>query len=378
METRIEPDLFSHILPSEIYYLIGVGYLDSSLYNLLKTSTYFYNFFITELKKAYPKFHETNRRLLSHAALGEWEEAKMLRSQFPIGVTSFPGTIYHPNLFYFKDAKPKPIPLDWNPGQNKYVDLTAWQIALMNEEYDVAEEMEADMSFAERHKQFWQIFPDGKIRNYRFDLKKVEELLTKVFYEIAYDGYIDINLDKMNNKTKLALDELYNYVKPAAEHKQGLVFNDMIYLMALKLYENDNKQFRGWRNKSIWCIKVEEYLASLLTTNDLRVHIKSLDAYKITVKKYDSKIVDKTSYHAFRRNDKSVPGNDFFVAPAGGVSARGGIRRGYVEPGSASDKFSKHMAIKTEKRLAFEKKYAPVINSENSQEQELISKKSLS
>lgn len=317
-------DDFLSSLPNDLKRLLRDQFLScNSIFSLAKTSKSFRHLIVEESeksKKTYNDQLDLHRRLLSHAALGEWDKAKEIWSKYPSLLTC-PGTVYHPNLTYSENQIPVPIPADQNPGRYKYVNCTAWQIALMNEEFDIAEEMAKSMDTEEKKKQFDEIFPNGIIKH-NWDLKKAIELLREVFDKVIQDSSInENNLDMMNKSTKDALDKLYAYVKPAPEQQKGLVFDAKIYVEALKLFDEKLfSKFQNWDQRSFWCIRVEEHLASLLGTGYLRPHAQgifnNLDQTK------GCSLADNSSYFAFRRGFNSIPAYHFFVGVSGGRAGR--------------------------------------------------------
>ncbi|STX28890.1 Uncharacterised protein [Legionella beliardensis] len=279
-------------------------YPASAMLNLSQVGKQF-NFF-----KQLPPYQEALtklRQLLSHAALGEWEQAKTIWLNDPLLLTHG-GTIYHPNCIDELDQKIE-IPIEMNPGRYKYVNCTAWQIALMNEEYDVAQEMAKFMTLEEKQKQF-KIFPNGKITKVNWDLRDAIERLKAVFYAIINDKTINPSCNKMNEDTYKKLNDFYLYVKPAKQQRMGLVFDVTIYLEALKLYKSKFNSFQSYAQRAFWCVRVEEYLASLLGTSYLRSHVQGLPS---DFKKKDCLLIDGSSYFAFRRSSKSIPGFHFFL-----------------------------------------------------------------
>jgi hypothetical protein len=315
--------------------LIGIG--ESSLrasdfINLPNTSPRFSLLFFDEHRLAL----KCLRQLLNHAALGEWEDAEGLWKVFPDLLTQR-GTIYHRN--------PADITPEMNPGRYKYVNCTTYQIALMNEEYEEAEKMGEYMTEEEKQKQFAEVFPDGQLIKYKWDLKEAMRRLEAVFAEVIKDPLInENNLDDMSDSTKAALNELYDYVKPVPEHKTGLVFDANIYVEALKLYEekfNDFKNKNRWDQRSFWCIRIEEHLASLLGTGYLRPHAQGM--YNKLKRSGCTLANDGSPYFAFRRPSDSVPGFHHFVG-GGGAAGRS------VRQGAGSSAFSKIMSSKSESR----------------------------
>ncbi|MBX3710215.1 MAG: hypothetical protein KIT56_08710 [Gammaproteobacteria bacterium] len=292
-------------LPDELLVGIGESSLSASDFiNLPNTSPRFSLLFFDEHRLAL----KCLRQLLGHTALGEWEDAEGIWKIFP-DLLIQRGTIYHRN--------PADITPEMNPGRYKYVNRTAYQIALMNEEYEEAEEMGKYMTEEEKQKQFAEVFPDGKMIKYNWDLKEAMRRLEAVFAEVIKDPLInENNLDVMSESTRAALNTLYEYVKPVPEHKIGLVFDANIYVEALKLYEEKFNDFKNkWDQRSFWCIRVEEHLASLLGTGYLRPHAQGI-CNKLT--RTGCTLPDGSSYFAFRRPSSSVPGFHHFIGIYGG------------------------------------------------------------
>lgn len=265
------------------------------------------------------------RQLLTLAALGNYggeNGAFSIWSKNPKLLT-YAGTIYHPNRTYNVDNTFVDIDPHKNPGRYKYIG-TAYQIALKNSEFEVAEQMGEYMDEDERNKQFFEIFPDGEIKKHHWDLKKAKKLLEAVFAEVVKDTKINYaNFDDMKETTKKALYALYDYVKPNPEQQTGLVSDPEFYLKALELYENKYDQFRkgdqGSKQRSFWCIRVEVYLISLLGTRFLRPYAQG---WANKEKPEDGCVLsDRSSIFAFRRS--SIPGYHIFVGCVGGCHGRG-------------------------------------------------------
>ncbi|OGT46438.1 MAG: hypothetical protein A3E82_00785 [Gammaproteobacteria bacterium RIFCSPHIGHO2_12_FULL_38_11] len=270
-------------------------------------------------KRCYGLFYEERhlalrclRQLLNHAALGEWEDAEGLWQSFPDLLTCR-GTIYHPNRIAIDEDREVlfNIPLDINPGRYKYINVTAWQIALMNEEYEEAERMGACMTNEEKREQFAEVFPDGNMIKYNWNLKQAEQLLLAVCNEVIKDPLINENdLSKMSASTRLARQALIEYVRPQVEHTSGHVFDVNLYIKALALYEDQLRHFKTWGQRSFWNIKIEEWLAASLGTGYLRPHAQGIAN---GLRRTGCILTDGSSYFAFRRPLDSLPGSHFFV-----------------------------------------------------------------
>ena len=192
----------------------------------------------------------------------------------------------------------------------------------MNEEYEEAELMGKMMTSEEKQRQFSEIFPTGKIEKYNNKFEIAKKLLDRAFAAITGDNTIDENdLEKMNKETHKALRELYDFLIPPPEHKMGLVFDVNIYIYALELYDNKFSQFNNWDQRSFWCIRIEEQIASVLGTGFLRVHSQGPGNVEDNNNNIDSKLIkrdgcklkDGSSYFAFRRSSNSIPGSHLFV-----------------------------------------------------------------
>ena len=263
-------------------------------------------------------------KLLSHVALGELKQAEKIWSKDPSLLTRY-GTVYHPNRIYQEGKAPIDISNWQNPGRYKYVNCTAWQIALMNEEYEEAEKMGQFMTEEEKRRQFTEIFPTGNIEKYNKQFEIAKPLLEAAIDAIINDSTIhEYNYEQMNEKTRAALQNLYNFVKPLPEHKIGLVFDVNIYVEALKLYEDrfdDIKLSDEWHQRSFWCVRIEEYLAALLSTAYLRRHAEGI-GNKEKLERDGCKLSDGSSYFSFRRSSDSLSSFHFFVGYYGGRAAK--------------------------------------------------------
>jgi len=290
--------------------------------------------FISRISKRFHSFfpHEQKmalyllRQLLGHGDCGELIAGENIWRGFPDLLTCR-GTIYFPNRSYIDaDGKelsePIDIPLEQNPGRPGYDGLTYGQILLANEEFE-----EFDMlpiSLEEKQKQFFEVFPDGKIVKHDWNLEKAKGLLQKVFEEIIKDEDIsysedhnsNLKLEKMGKSTREALDALYDYAKPNPKHTIGLVCDANFYVEALNYYDDyiTYKQFQNWQQRVFWCRQVEEWLAGGLGTVYLRPHSQGIGNQ---VTRVGCILADGSSYLAFRRPVNSVPGVDFFVGYCG-------------------------------------------------------------
>ncbi len=331
--------------PTEILLKIGALSGASGFYNLVRTSNPMSSLcFFTDYKQTL----EPLRQLLSHGALGELEAAEQIWREYPDLLTLHGTVFYPPNRCYTDDQgqpldEPMDIPFAQNPGRPKYVNRTFWQILVMNEEYEEAEEVGKLMTAEEKQKQFDEIFPDGKMIKYGWDPEKANKLLQAVFDAISADDTITWNNQtksfEMSDVTREKLHALYQYAKPKSEHQFGLVFPADFYLAALTMYDNhaDKKFANKWNKYSLWSVCVEEWLAGCLGTGFLRSHSQGIGNES---HRKGCVLADGSSY--FRRPADSIPGVHFYV----GYTGR---RRGVVR--SASIRFlSKLMSSKNESR----------------------------
>lgn len=258
------------------------------------------------------------RQLLGHAALGEWESVDAVLSRNNTkSLLTYRATIFHPNCIYEQGKPPVAISPYHNPGRYKYKKRTAIQIAWMNEEYDEADRMCQHILEDEVRRQFLEVFPDGDIKKYDWDIDHAKALLAAVYAAVINDKSIDgKNLDVMNDATKEALHAFYDYIKPAPVHEIGLVFDANIYVEALRLYDEQDDQNRGkFQNvnqESFWNIRVEEHIAALLGTGYLRPHAQGIGS-KNTHRR-GCTLSDNSSFFAFRQPVGSrLVGGDFYV-----------------------------------------------------------------
>ncbi len=303
-------------LPNDIKKLICTRYLNGiDAFNFFKSAR-------RPLLAVYPVIaqREDNplRKLLNHVALGELEAAEKIWKSAPNLLTDR-GTIYYPNRTYVAGQASKDIPFQKNPGRYKYVNCTALQILLMNAEFEEAKRMAELMPIEAVQKQFKEVFPDGEIKKYDFDLNEAQKLLQAVFNAVATDECLKIERDTNDNikniiisdATQVALRQLYTYAKPKSDHEKGLVFDTQFYLAALQLYDEQCDQFRQqWDRYAFWNICIEEWLAGCLGTGYLRAHSQGIGN---SPDRRGCVLNDGSPYFAFRRVVDSLPAASFFV-----------------------------------------------------------------
>jgi hypothetical protein len=348
--------VFSFV-PDDIMNLLFIYFLNATdSFNLLRTSK---NLYVSFKPTIWQLADHPLRKLLSHGALGELDKAKILWEKDPSLLTCY-GTVYHPNRSYIDDNgnslnPPIDIPFAKNPGRYKYINRTFYQILLMNSEFKIAEEVGKLMTHEEQQNQFDEVFPDGEIKKYNFDLEEAKRLLRALFEAIAKDESLRIERDEnynikniiMSDSTREALYKLYAYAKPKSEHEIGLVFDPEFYHEALKLYDEKCGQFnQKWDRYTFWNICVEEWLAGCLGTCFLRPHSQGLGN---SASQVGCVLADGSSFFAFRRPSGSVPGEHFYVgyygggaggsAPPAGLAGRGFASgwRGFLELMSSSN-----------------------------------------
>lgn len=308
----------------------------SEKFSLLKVSSNHYYLFFNITQTHYPLL----RKLLSHGALGELEQAEAIWRKHPDLLDCY-GTVYHPNHTYVDGQASVAIPFHHNPGRYKYIHLTYLQMLWLNEEYEEAKPIEAILGAKEVARQFFEVFPDSVIKKYNFDFERAVTLLNAVFKAIANDKSIASDKhDQMNAATRETLDALYVYAKPTPDHQTGLVFDPNFYFAALKLYDQYARaEFNKNSSKhEFWCIRVEEWLAGCLGTGYLRPHAQGIGS--ITHHRRGCAMADGSSYFAFRRDGDSFPGMQFFV----GYHGHGQRKRGWGE--ARQTRFSNIMSNK--------------------------------
>ncbi len=311
---NIQPSLIS--LPTDVTVNVIGPFLNAGdILNLAKTSKqHFYSLFSE--RPLYVHARLALKNLLNHAALGEWEKAEKIWEMHP-GLLTCRGTVYHPNYIYEEWGEAvASIPFYINPGRYKYVNLTTFQIALVNEEWEEAGRMTKYMTVEEQQKQLTEVFPDKKIIKFDWNLEEAKRLLHAVLTEIIKDPHINDltpmsnDLTLMSESTRKALFALYAYTKPKAEHKAGLVFDANFYLEALNMYGKQFGKFKNNAQRSFWCIRVEEWLAGCLGTAYLRPHAQG-PGFKLH--RRGCILSDGSSYFSFHRPNSSIPGYHHFV-----------------------------------------------------------------
>ena len=236
----------------------------------------------------------------------------------------------------------------------------------MHSEFEEAEETGKMMTQEEKQKQFDEVFPDGEIKKYNFDLEEAKKLLQAVFTAVAKDECLKIEYDEnynikniiMSDSTREVLYKLYAYAKPTSEHEIGLVFDPEFYHEALKLYDEKGDQFKQKGDRyTFWNICIEEWLAGCLGTRFLRPHSQGLGNPPARV---GCVLADGSSYFAFRRASGSIPGHHFFVGYFGVALCRSPRRS--VAASAAFSRFLELMSSSNESR---DRLYAAICKPKN-------------
>jgi hypothetical protein len=285
-------DLFSS-LPDDIMLALLGTYLTNlvDIINLTQTSTNRYRFYQQNQEQI------LLNTLLTHAVFGEWKAARKIWTRCP-NILKLKGSVKH-----------------------RYLDKnhTAYQIAWRNEEDDIIAEMNQFLSAEEQKKQFDEIFPDGQLIKHNWDFETAKKLLQNVFDAVIKDTVIDEdNMSLMNDETRIALQALHDYLNPdkSAHCQTGLVCDVRIYQQALSCYDDNFHAFVDWNGRIFWCIRVEEMIATYLSTAYLRAHCQGI--YNVVDK--GQKVNDAgcilsnanaSSY--FRCTEDFLPGFHFFV-----------------------------------------------------------------
>jgi hypothetical protein len=288
------------MLPNDIMLLLLVNYLDNmvNIVNVAKTTRHCYSLF----QQNHPRI--LVRHLLNYAALGEWDAAEKIWCRYP-DLLACKGTVSHPGRYLYKNR-------------------TALQIAWMNEEDDIIEKMAMRLTQEEKQQQFDEIFPDGElIIKYDYDFATAKLLLQNVFAAICNDNVIkENNPALMDDNTRNAMQALHDYLHPEKYNncQIGLVFDVRIYQEALKCYEDNFNTFGNDDRRTFWCIRVEEAIATYLSTGYLRPHCQGI--YNIVqhdekLKGVGCKLANGSSYFSFQREPNSFPGLHFYLSTCG-------------------------------------------------------------
>ncbi|MBX3709960.1 MAG: hypothetical protein KF702_09475, partial [Gammaproteobacteria bacterium] len=144
---------------------------------------------------------------------------------------------------------------------------------------------------------------------------------------IVDDVINEDDLDLMTDNTRKALKQLWDAINPENynECQIGLVFDVLIYLEALGLYDKNFDTFGTWDRRSFWCVRVKELIASVLPTIYLRAHCGGIgNVVNGDIVAWDKLsgrgclLVDGSSY--FNRHSNNLPARRFFVGYYGVAS----------------------------------------------------------
>jgi hypothetical protein len=352
----VQLTLFS-LLPNEVVNLLFIsGLSGTDSFNLLRTSK---NLFVLFKPTIWQLADHPLRKLLSHGALGELEQAEVIWKK-DLSILTYYGTVYHPNRTYNDDVDPPvwtAIPEEMSFARPKYVNVTYLQILMMNEEWAEATAVAKHMDMKEVAKQSLEVFPDGKIVKYdndgnEWDFAKAQQLLEELFAAIIEDMEINANdPSKMSKKTKTARDKFFAYHQPNPNgHSKGLVFDPRSVEAALKLFEDEYFKFANDAQRGFWNKRVEEASKSLSGTGFLRPCSQGL--FKGKVERKGCFLADGSSYFAFCRPTNSLPGFHFWVTGYGRVGLAETAGRVLWAEGRRCDagSFSKLMSSKYESR----------------------------
>jgi hypothetical protein len=230
------------------------------------------------------------QKLLNHISIGEINQAEVIWSKNPELLLK-KGRVKRKNEIPLGSGNIAPF--EDSPGFYEYSDRTAYQIALMNEEFEAAKKMHEHMSPEEIIKQFDEVFPGGEIKNMHIDLEEGKAKLKNLFLALTKT---ELHNDEsareviIPDEAKRLLHELYSYAKPNANVSQGLVFDSELYYAAMELYRFNIQGFdhgmkRGRADDPcnpklpvdhryaltvFWCVRVEAWLAGCLGTANLR------------------------------------------------------------------------------------------------------------
>ncbi|HEU5281925.1 MAG TPA: hypothetical protein VFU82_08115 [Gammaproteobacteria bacterium] len=238
------------------------------------------------------------QKLLNHISIGEINQAEVIWSKNPELLLK-KGRVKRKNEIPLGSGNIAPF--EDSPGFYEYSDRTAYQIALMNEEFEAAKKMHEHMSPEEIIKQFDEVFPGGEIKNMHIDLEEGKAKLKNLFLALTKT---ELHNDEsareviIPDEAKRLLHELYSYAKPNANVSQGLVFDSELYYAAMELYRFNIQSFKhGVRRTGddpdnpnlsydhryalmvFWCVRVEAWLAGCLGTANLRRYVRGWDSH---------------------------------------------------------------------------------------------------
>jgi hypothetical protein len=270
--------------------------------------------------------------LLNHAALGEWDAARKIWLSDP-SILEKKGSVSH-------------------SGRYEYKNLTAYQIAWMNEEEDIIAEMESVMSYEQQQQQYNEIFPHGKpCIEYDYNLEEAKQLLQNF-----YNALLENNEDMLNTNSQDALKALHTYLSPNKfnQCQQGLVFDVNIYHEAIKMYEANRMNFKKERHLMFLCTRVNEVIASRLSTGYLRAHSQGI-FYIVNngakIKGDGCKLSDGSPYFAFQRENSNKPGINCFITYKGEIGKHPG-----ETPLDDAQRLEKLIVMKNNKLVELSKK----------------------
>jgi hypothetical protein len=289
-------DLFSGLPNDLMLFLLGT-YLTNivDIIHLAETSTNRYRFYQQKQEQI------LLNTLLTHAVFGEWKAARKIWTKCP-DILKVKGTV---KRCY------------------KYNDHTAYQIAWRNEEDDIIAEMNQFLSAEEQKKQFDEIFPNGELIKHNWDFEHAKQLLQAVFDAVIKDTVIRENdMSLMNDETRLALQALCDYLSPdkSGQYQTGLVCDVRIYQQARSCYGDNFNAFRDWNRRTFWCLRVEEMIATFLSTGYLRAHCQGIfNVVDKEQKVNDAGCILSNGSSYFRCTEDFLPGVHFFVTISGHV-----------------------------------------------------------
>jgi hypothetical protein len=280
-------DLFS-ILPKDIMlYLLGT-YLTNivDIINSTKTATNRYCFYQQNQEMI------LLNSLLKHAVFGEWHAARKIWERCP-DILKLKGKVKRCYEY----------------------EHTAYQIAWRNEEDDIIAEMNKFLPLEEQQKQFAEIFPDGQLTKHNWDFEKAKQLLQNVFDAVIKDISIcEDNLSLIKDETQIALQALHDHLNPdkSGQCQTGLVCDVRIYQQARSCY-SDNFNAFSWHQRTFWCIRVEEMIATFLSTGYLRPHCQGIDKIIKGAKVHSLGCILPGGSSYFLRTKNFLPGVHFSV-----------------------------------------------------------------
>lgn len=206
--------------------------------------------------------HSLLQRALHHAVYGEWDDVDQL-------------LMASPELLTVRGTVERKIGPD---RAYKFTDLTIWQIALKNEEA----EHENVFAMFKRHfkrlknvdglkemaKQFHEIFPDGEMKKYDWDIG-----CSKILFRGVCDAIANCENPFEDDSVKIQVKMFFDYAASCASSKKGLIFDIqlLVDIMEFRISPRIKSVFTCPAQYEFYEQMIFDYVVlSLLPTGSLR------------------------------------------------------------------------------------------------------------